>query len=342
MTYKVTEIIDQEIWDNFIHSTQPHSFLQYWNWGECYRQNDSKVFRFAIYEDSKIVGAAQFVKIMAKRGTYLLCPHGPVFADQKDVKQILPVLFENATALGKAQRCDFLRVCSTLTDNSDNLAIFKKLGFNPSPMHTHPELAWILDITKTEDELLMAMRKTTRQMIKRAKSEGVKIEISSNPDDLEKFWPIYVETAKRQHFVPFTKKFLTSEMETFSNDNQLKMFFGKFNGEIIVAAMIVFTENSGFYHHSGSLRKYEKNGISYLLQWEAIRESKKRGLKYYNFWGVSPENKPGHPWAGLSLFKKGFGGFAEPYLHSQDKLLTKKYYLTFLVETLRAFKRGYR
>ena len=342
MSYKVAEIEDQKIWDNFIRSTQPHSFLQFWNWGMCYQENDSKIFRLALYADSKIVGVAQFVKVIAKRGTYLLCPHGPVFSDQKNISLLLPELIKYATNLGRAEGCDFLRVCSALEDTADNLIAFERLGFRPSPMHTHPELAWILDVTKKEDELLMGMRKTTRQMIKRANNEGVEIEFSSDIKDLEKFWPIYQETAKRQHFVPFNKKFLSSELEIFSKDDQLKLLFGKYNGEIVVAAMIVFTENSGFYHHSGSLKKHEKIGISYFLQWEAIRETKKRGLTFYNFWGVSPENRPNHPWAGLSLFKKGFGGFPEPYLHSQDKPLTKKYYLTFLIETLRAFKRGYR
>ena len=70
-----------------------------------------------------------------------------------------------------------------------------------------------------------------------------------------------------------------------------------------------------------------------------IQEAKKRGCTLYNFWGVSPDNKPKHPWAGLSLFKKGFGGFEETYLHAQDKPLTKKYWLNYIIETVRRLKR---
>ena len=33
-----------------------------------------------------------------------------------------------------------------------------------------------------------------------------------------------------------------------------------------------------FYHHSGSLAKFNKIPVSYLLQWEAIKEAKKNDV----------------------------------------------------------------
>jgi len=67
---------------------------------------------------------------------------------------------------------------------------------------------------------------------------------------------------------------------------------------------------------------------AYLLQWEAIREVKSRGCKLYNFWGISDERR-NHPWAGLTLFKKGFGGFSKEYLLAQDLPLRPFYWLSF-------------
>jgi len=59
------------------------------------------------------------------------------------------------------------------------------------------------------------------------------------------------------------------------------------------------------------------------------------------FWGIAPENRPKHPWTGLTLFKTGFGGYKEEYLHCQDLPVTLKYWLNYTVEKMRRIKRGY-
>ncbi|MEI6144195.1 MAG: peptidoglycan bridge formation glycyltransferase FemA/FemB family protein [Candidatus Berkelbacteria bacterium] len=341
MKYNLAEIQDKKIWESFISGANYHSFLQSWNWGECQLAQGDKIFRIGIFCQDELVAIIQLIKIIAKRGTYLLCPHGPVFKNQDDLKNAFGQIDQYITQLAKSEKCDFIRICPTVKNNQENLEIFKKFGFRKSPIHTHPEISWILDIFKTNDQLLAEMRKTTRYMIKRSQKEGARVEISANPDDLEKFWRIYSDTAKRQKFTTAPKNILKSEFDLFLKDNQIRFFFGQLNDEVIVAAMIVFYGDSAYYHNSGSLKKHEKIGISHLVQWEAIQEAKNRGLKFYNFWGISPEDKPSHPWAGLSMFKKGFGGGAEYYLPSQDKPITKKYFLNFAIEKLRSIKRGY-
>ena len=46
-----------------------------------------------------------------------------------------------------------------------------------------------------------------------------------------------------------------------------------------------------------------KAKASYLLQWNAILEAKKRGLSWYDLGGIDPEGNPG-----VYHFKKGLGG----------------------------------
>jgi lipid II:glycine glycyltransferase (peptidoglycan interpeptide bridge formation enzyme) len=59
----------------------------------------------------------------------------------------------------------------------------------------------------------------------------------------------------------------------------------------------------------------------------------------YNFWGVVPETATKHPWAGLSTFKRGFGGAEEQYVHAKDLPLSLKYWLTYTIEKVRKMKR---
>jgi lipid II:glycine glycyltransferase (peptidoglycan interpeptide bridge formation enzyme) len=212
----------------------------------------------------------------------------------------------------------------------------------------HPEVTWELNIAITEEELLMGMRKTTRYLIRQAlKNPDIEIVKSRNAQDLKLFWPVYRETAKRHHFVVFTEKYLQSEFDIFSGDNEVLIFLGKYKGQVVSAAIFVFWQDACFYHHSGSRAKFNKIPVSYLLQWEAIKEARSRGCRSYNFWGIAPEvetetdaSKSRHPWAGLSLFKMGFGGHRKTYVETQDFVLSSKYWFNFIIEKIRKHRRN--
>lgn len=338
--YDVKTVADKNEWERYLLALRPHSFLHSWKWGEHHEETGSKIFRLGVYQGETLVAVALLIKIRARRGSFLLCPHGPLIADTGHEEQLLRMLTEQSERIARDEECDFIRFCPLSPASGENKAMYGRLGFRDAPIHMHPELAWMLDITKSEVDLLREMRKTTRYLVKRMEKEGVEITHSADPDDIELFWPVYEATVERQNFTPFGKESLRKEFELFAKDDQAAFFFGKYKGEIVAAAIIIFYNGSAYYHHSGSIQKADNINASYLLQWRVIQEAKRRGCTLYNFWGISPDNRPKHPWAGLSLFKKGFGGFAEEYLHAQDKPQTAKYALNYVVESARRIKRG--
>ena len=343
MDMRVLPITDEKLWNDFVDTNKLPTFLQSWAWGKFNELQGEKIFRFGICENNTLVAVALFIKISARRGTFLLCPHGPVFAlthtTTTAISSILQTLTKAARALALEEHCDFVRLCSTLTNSNENQKFFKELGYRAAPLHMHPELSSLLDINKPEDELLANMRKTTRYLIKKAEKDGVTIEMSDKPEDIDRFCTVYQATVDRQHFTPFSRSYLENEFKTFA-PHAARWFFARYQTETIAAAMIIYSSTAGFYHHGASIQKYNKIPAAYLLQWEAIKEARRRGCVRYNFWGISPENKPKHPWAGLSLFKKGFGGYIEAYVPAQDLPLTRKYWLNFAIETIRKIRRG--
>lgn len=336
MSYRITEVQDERTWEAFLVQLKPHTFLQAWKWGLQYELSGSKIFRLGIWEENVLVGVALLLKITARRGSFLLCPHGPLLLDA--ATQLSP-LVEYLVSLAKKEHCDFIRVCPLALASTQEKSLYQKRGFRDAPIHMHPELSWMLSLEPSEEELLKEMRKTTRYLIKKTEKEGVEIEMSTNPKDIDRFWPVYQATVDRQHFTPFTKSYLQQEFALFSKEGEAAFFFGTYQGKVIAAAIIIFYNGSAFYHHSGSVHLFKNINASYLLQWRVIQEAKKRGCLLYNFWGIAPEDRPNHPWAGLSLFKKGFGGFAEEYLHAQDLPLTLKYRVNYVVETARRLRR---
>jgi lipid II:glycine glycyltransferase (peptidoglycan interpeptide bridge formation enzyme) len=59
----------------------------------------------------------------------------------------------------------------------------------------------------------------------------------------------------------------------------------------------------------------------YLLHWELIKEAKEKGLKFYDWWGIAASDDPKDPWAGITRFKKGFGGEMVSYPGTFDYVL---------------------
>lgn len=95
------------------------------------------------------------------------------------------------------------------------------------------------------------------------------------------------------------------------------------------------------YYLGASDIKHPKFSPAYLLQWEAIKKAREAGCTVYNFWGVAPDVNPSHPLAGVTLFKKGFGGYDYKIMHAQDMPLSSKYWLNWAVESMRRVRRGY-
>ena len=341
---QIKEITNKSQWENFVQENKESTFLQSWNWGEFNNNTGEKIWRLGVFNNEKLLAVALVIKVNARRGSFLFVPQGPVikvFGIQYSVFSILNELFTFLKDLGIKERVGFIRVSPILKNTEENLNIFEKAGFRNAPIHMmHPETTWLLDITKSEDEILKGMRKTHRNLIRRAAKEGVKIIQSADEEYLKAFYDIHMETVRRHKFVPFPYDYIKSEIDAFKNDDQISIFSAKYKGEIISSAIIIFYGEQAFYHHGSSSSKYYKIPSSYLNLWEAIKEAKKRGKKKFNFYGIV-ENKPKHPWAGLSKFKKGFGGHQEELLHCQDLPLNRKYAITWVVETIRKVRRGY-
>jgi lipid II:glycine glycyltransferase (peptidoglycan interpeptide bridge formation enzyme) len=348
---EIKEIINKEEWEEFLSNCTDKTFLQSWNWGDFNLAQGSKIWRLGAFNGVNLLAIALVVKIAARRGTFLFVPHGPVFAKGlalKDKKDILELVLLHLSESVKEERASFVRIAPILDASEENENIFIDLGFRRSPIHMHPEVTWELNIDKPEEQLLLEMRKTTRYLIRQAeKNSDIEIIKSNNIEDLKLFWPAYKDTAKRHHFVVFSEKYLEREFNSFAPDDQIMIFLGKYKDKVVSASIFVFWQDRCFYHHSGSLSKYNKIPVSYLLQWEAIKEAKRRGCRVYNFWGISPDIKTEqdavkskHPWAGLSLFKMGFGGSKKEYVETQDLILSSRYWINYIVETIRKRKRN--
>ncbi|MEK7521807.1 MAG: peptidoglycan bridge formation glycyltransferase FemA/FemB family protein [Patescibacteria group bacterium] len=335
-TSKIIE--DKKVWEKFMLSQKPQSFLQSWNWGETNKLTGNQVIRTGFFSGPKLVGCAQIIVERAKRGSYFLVPGGPLLDWENTT--LVKFFLDEIKNLALKENVWFIRIRPEVLDSQNSQKEFSNLGFVKAPMHLHAQNTWVLDITPSEEDLLAGMRKTTRYLIRQSEKHELTVELSKDPKMADILYKLQAETVARHKFIPFPKKLFASQIETFEKDNEAEVFICKKGNDILAAAIIIFYGDYAYYHHSGSVSLHRDIPFSYFLQWEIIKEAKRRAKKAYNFWGIAPTDNPKHRFAGVTIFKKGFGGKRVDWLPAHDLPISPKYWLTYAFETIRKIRRG--
>ncbi len=336
MSYRIEQISDQATWDGFVTESSPSSLFQSWPWGEVERAVGARVWRFGLFQGSQLAGVFQVFAVRARRGPFLHVRHGPIFKNQS--REAWNAVLSFLRELALRERVWFVRLGPQIPDTSGYRALLLSLGVRPAPMHgMDAEFCWVLDIGKSDEELLSLMRKTTRYEIRRAEKLGVEVVVSQKDDGVAAFLELYKKTSKRHGFVPHHA--VAEEFSIFSKNGRALLLAGFYEGKLLAGAVVLFYGNQAIYHHGASLPS--KVPVSYLVQWRAIMEAKKRGMKLYNLWGIAPDDKQNHPWRGITLFKKGFGGREISYIHAHDYPTSPLYVVPHTIETIRRLTRGY-
>lgn len=339
---------NQDQWDSFLSSQQHRPFLQSWTMGEVYKDVHQKPIRIEVRDGDNIIGICQATLVPARRGRHLSIPYGPVIAKEHREKA-MPMLIDALKEEAEKQKCSFVRFSPFWLEKEELEGVVR------APMHLLAEHLWYIPLMecdpwtenkegpmRTEENIMMEMRKTSRNLVRRAKKEGVEIHRSENPlKDLPSFIKLHEETRKRHAFTPYTNAFFEAQVKHFSARNECTMYRAMYQGELIACSIHMHSFGETSYHHGASTHKHSKIPASYLLQWTAITDALKRGDRVYNFWGISPEGIKNHPFAGVRTFKTGFGGKLLEIAHCMDVPVNSRYHLTRAFETLRKWRRGF-
>jgi lipid II:glycine glycyltransferase (peptidoglycan interpeptide bridge formation enzyme) len=334
-------IDDKKIWKDFIKKhNYPTSFFQSWNWGIFQEKIGKQVLRLSFKKNEEIIGIALGIIIKAKRGRYLYIRNGPITSwnDEQLNEEIIDLLKKKARELNLW----FIRISPLISKESTGAEFLRKKDYPISKMYDVDALdTWLIDLEQEEEEIMNKMRKSTRYEIRKAKREGVEVISTKDISMIDEFYKIYKDTIKRQEWNGYTKEYIKTQFETFKKDEQAKLFLAKYQGTFIAGSIFIYFNESTYYHYSGMLTEYRKIPATSLIHWKNIKESKKRGIKTYNFWGITPEGVEDHPWEGLTFYKKGFGGYAKRWLETRDIPISPLYQLTRIIETYDKWKKGY-
>lgn len=177
-----------------------------------------------------------------------------------------------------------------------------------------------LDLTLSLAQIQSQMKKDCRYEIRKALKNKIIVKKS---EDIESFIKMWHKNALRRGFwIPFGKE-IRSLYESFGPNAFLLLAYpSSSNFQLpasnfslltsnfpISGALILFSDHIAYYFHAASTPEGRKLSAPYLVVWEAIKLSKKRGCQTFDFEGIQdPRDKNTRRWGGFTHFKKSFGG----------------------------------
>lgn len=242
---------------------------------------------------------------------WLEIPRGPLW-EASSLAQ-LAALLDQIIEYGKDQGAVFVRYSPY---NRLNVPDRRLISWDHQPEHS-----LVLDISMTEEQLLAQMKPKGRYNIRLAEKHGIFVQPSR---DVAAFFALLQKTGARDRFGIHPQSYYQKMLDTLGSNAELLLAMHQ--GKPVAGGLFVYLDDWGIYYYGASDYAHRDLMAPYLLQWTAIREAKKRGCKNYDFLGIAANDSPNHPWAGVTEFKKKFGGTVVHYEPAQELSLRPLWY----------------
>lgn len=144
-----------------------------------------------------------------------------------------------------------------------------------------------VNLCQSEDEIWKTqITSKNRNMIRKAEKLSLEYVVEDDFASIKDFITLYNKTMKRLSADRFYY-FKDSYYREYICKMQGRGFLGtvRLDGQVISAALFMYSEQYGHYHLAGSDRMYASYGVNNFLLWNTIRELKKRKVKEFHLGG---------------------------------------------------------
>jgi len=292
--------------------------LQSFAWGEARKKMGIEVLRIGEYKQDELINVFQLTFHKLPLTSYKI---GYLPRSVFPSKNVLEFLKE----YGEKHKIIFIKIEPYVKENFKfQISNFKFIKKSPHPLF--PDWTQIIDLTKSEEELLKNMHAKTRYNIRLAEKKGVVIKEMSDDKGFEIFSKLYFETCQRQKYFGHTKKYHQIIWNSLKKD--IAHILVAFYDNTPLAAYELFYFGDQFYYpYGGSSTQYRNLMATNLIMWEAIKLGKRLGAKKFDMWGsLAPKYDLKNSWSGFTRFKEGYGGDFIQMAGSFDLIINPVYY----------------
>src|SRR5579862_2618670 len=216
--------------------------LQSYEWGEFREKEGVKVIRKGFEEDNKLTSGFQLTihKVPKTNFTIGYLPKGELPTQE---------LLNELKQIGKEENCIFIQLEPNVTtkETENGKRKMKNFGLRSAAHPLFTKFTFILDLTKSEEDLLASMHPKARYNIKIAKKHNVQVKEDNATKAFEEYWRLTEETTKRQGFYAHSKEYhllqwltiphtlTTNGQQPTTNNLTSHLFTATYDGKVLTA-----------------------------------------------------------------------------------------------------------
>lgn len=309
--------VDQSLWNDFVIKSPDVWMYHLYQWQKLLQSAwHADVYSFVIQEKDKIL--AMFPLTVLTPRSIMDSAFGPCGIafhpdiENKDKLVLFEICMDQVVKTMEHAKQKVLRVPLPTLSHLDQKWNFENLyipyGFKDTSTQTY-----IIDFeNKTPDDVFNSFAKNMRYDIRRAEKDGITIRQGNSPSDVHQYYEMHKATYERigakPHPVAYFRK-----ISHLLNPDFTRMFIAELNGKIVAADNIAFFKEMALYWTGASTDEGIKSNANKLLQWHAIQWCIDQGIRFYESGKAFPDAEKGSKLAGLTFFKKHFGGELHPF-----------------------------
>jgi peptidoglycan pentaglycine glycine transferase (the first glycine) len=290
-------------WDDLVVATGRPHLLQSEGWALLKAASGWATRRFVIGDD----GCAQVLLRPLPLGlSAAYAPRGPLVAHADTTDAIAALRDALRSGRCTSLLCDPEVPADALTPDA-----LVSARLSASPVHVQPTRTLLMDLSLEPDALLAAMRKKTRQYIRKAERAGVATE---ETDDVERFHAVLRRVAIRDRFAIHDRPYFERLREAFGERAHFQI--ARVGRDDAGALLVVRMADRAWELFGGWSGQHAEERPFYLLKWRSLMRMKQLGVTRYDMWGLSERpsgpSRPEQPQGGEGSRVREREGFARP------------------------------
>ena len=341
--------MDQHEWNHSIAHLPGSHLLQTWEWAQVKADIYGWVSHPKLWHDEngKVVAAALVLqrsvplKFLGKFFNIFYIPRGPLL-DWGDAK-LRKVVLDDLQEFAKKEKAIFIKMdpeliigtgipgTETGSDKKIGLKALEELSSREwviSDSQIQFKNSVLIDLSKSEEDLLNSFKQKTRYNVRLAARKGVSVR-SGGIADLPLLYRMYLETASRDGFIIRSETYYLHLWKTFIEAGMAEILVAEVEGEAVSAMLLFHFAGKAWFLFGMSVEKHRKLMPNYLMQWEAIKLAQNLGCRIYDLWGAPDVFDESDSMWGVYRFKEGFQGQVIRTCGAWDYFPNKLFYMAY-------------
>ncbi|HRJ56359.1 MAG TPA: peptidoglycan bridge formation glycyltransferase FemA/FemB family protein [Anaerolineales bacterium] len=348
------------IWNEIISKLPDPHFLQTYEWGQV-KAKYGWVPYYAVWsadgkftvsqttdnwslETGNFVAASLILKRTAlRRFSIFYAPKGPLMDWTNE--PLRERVLDDLQSFAKKQGAIFLKLdpdvvlgrgvpvsVDEVTENSGQAmrSDLMRRGWVESSDQIQFRNTVMVDLSASEEDILMRMKQKTRYNVRLAEKKGVAVRVGT-VEDLPALYKMYAETSVRDGFVIRDEEYYMTVWKLFMQDAvngqpSAVPLIAEVDNEPVAAIFLFMFAGRGYYVYGMSRDKHREKMPTYLLQWAAMKHAKAHGCLTYDLWGAPDVFDESDSMWGVYRFKEGLGGDVVRTLGAYDFAPSKFWY----------------